>query len=137
GEAGSANNPGSRDRPAGFTDSKGNIWLFGGYGYGESGTTLGYLNDLWRPNVLSANPQWVNEGGEKVIGLTRSEVIGHYGTKGAGAPDNWPGARSSSIFFKASDGKFWFFGGSRTRLLECTSSPCGDYYNDLWKFFPE
>jgi hypothetical protein len=137
GEAASANTPGSRDRAAGFTDSKGNIWLFGGYGYGETGTTLGYMNDLWRLNVLSANPQWVYEGGEKVIGLTRTEVIGHYGTKGVGAADNWPGGRSSSIFFKASDGKFWFFGGSRTRLLECTSSPCGDYYNDLWKFFPE
>jgi hypothetical protein len=30
-----------------WTDSSGNPWLFGGYGYDSHGN-LGYLNDLWK-----------------------------------------------------------------------------------------
>jgi hypothetical protein len=39
--------PGARDSAVGSTDSSGNLWLYGGYGYG-TGTALGLLNDLWR-----------------------------------------------------------------------------------------
>jgi hypothetical protein len=35
--------PGSRY--ASWTDSSGNLWLFGGYGF-DSGNTLAFLNDL-------------------------------------------------------------------------------------------
>lgn len=38
--------PGSRDSAVTWSDSNGNLWLFGGQGY-DSADTLGFLNDLW------------------------------------------------------------------------------------------
>jgi hypothetical protein len=40
---------GGRDSVSSWTDSSGNLWLFGGYGYDSTGD-LGYLNDLWQYN---------------------------------------------------------------------------------------
>ena len=42
-----SNVPGTRESPVGWTDSNGDFWLLGGYGY-PSNTSYGYLNDLWR-----------------------------------------------------------------------------------------
>jgi hypothetical protein len=39
--------PGARMGSATWTDSLGNLWLFGGYGY-DADSNLGYLNDLWK-----------------------------------------------------------------------------------------
>jgi N-acetylneuraminic acid mutarotase len=41
------NIPGSRDAASSWTDSSGNLWLFGGYGYDVTGN-YGALNDLWK-----------------------------------------------------------------------------------------
>ena len=43
------NIPGGRDGAATWTDSSGNLWLFGGFGFDANGT-MGYLNDLWEFN---------------------------------------------------------------------------------------
>jgi N-acetylneuraminic acid mutarotase len=40
------NFPGGREGGVRWTDSKGNFWLFGGYGADAKGT-VGFLNDLW------------------------------------------------------------------------------------------
>jgi len=42
-----ANTPGARNGGAGWTDSSGNPWLFGGYAF-DSEKRLDYVNDLWR-----------------------------------------------------------------------------------------
>ena len=42
-----SNVPGGREGSAGWTDSSGNLWLFGGCGDDSTGT-FGNLNDLWR-----------------------------------------------------------------------------------------
>lgn len=47
GTAASGNIPGARFQPIGWTDTSGNLWLFGGDGY-ETTTTQGYFNDLWK-----------------------------------------------------------------------------------------
>lgn len=39
------NTPGARQLAAGWIDASNHLWLFGGAGYGASGS--GYLNDLW------------------------------------------------------------------------------------------
>ena len=122
------NNPGSRDGAITFADSKGNLYLFGGYGYGESGS-IGYLNDYWRFNTLDGSNNWIWEGGDKSI-----NGLGGHGELGVPSPDSWPGARSRPAFWKDSNGKFWSFGGSRTRNIE---GQTGDFYNDMWKFFPK
>ncbi len=41
------NAPGGRDEAATWTDSSGNLWLFGGDGFDANGQ-IGALNDLWR-----------------------------------------------------------------------------------------
>jgi N-acetylneuraminic acid mutarotase len=49
------NVPGSRDYPVGWIDNGGNLWLFGGEGYGST-KTFNLLNDLWRyqPSDMAA-----------------------------------------------------------------------------------
>ncbi|WP_162852516.1 kelch repeat-containing protein [Dinghuibacter silviterrae] len=42
-----ANNPGGRYSPGAWVDRHGDLWLFGGHGYPATGTTSGYLDDLW------------------------------------------------------------------------------------------
>ncbi len=128
----SANNlPGSRERAVGFTDSKGNLWLFGGYGNGNT-IANGYLNDLWRINILSPNPQWVWERGSDVTG-----GAGNWGTIGVAADTNIPDARSAPVSWQDSNGLFWFFGGGQTRDEVGKGLNDVKYHNDLWKFFPE
>jgi hypothetical protein len=39
--------PGARDNPISWTDTSGNVWLFGGFGFGASSSQGGDLNDLW------------------------------------------------------------------------------------------
>jgi galactose oxidase-like protein len=46
GVAANANVPGARAQSAGWTDSSGNFWLFGGFGFDSSGVQDD-LNDLW------------------------------------------------------------------------------------------
>ena len=47
GTTAAANLSGGREGATDWTDSKGNLWLFGGYGYDSKGT-LGNMNDLWK-----------------------------------------------------------------------------------------
>jgi hypothetical protein len=47
GVSAAANVPGARVLAVSWTDASGNLWLFGGDGYGANGTS-GNLNDLWR-----------------------------------------------------------------------------------------
>ena len=59
---GLGNVPGGRSAGATWTDSKGNLWLFGGNGF-DAEADSGYLNDLWefQPNTnglpVTATPQ--------------------------------------------------------------------------------
>jgi hypothetical protein len=45
GTAAAANVPGGRQGASSWIDSSGDLWLFGGVGYGPTGS--GYLSDLW------------------------------------------------------------------------------------------
>src|SRR5262249_16237786 len=46
--AAATNIPGSRWSMAGFSDSSGNLWLVGGWGFASSlAKNTGYLNDVW------------------------------------------------------------------------------------------
>jgi hypothetical protein len=58
GTAAPGNAPGSRSAPVSWTDSAGNLWLFGGYGYDSAGN-LGNLNDLWEFNPTSSEWTWI------------------------------------------------------------------------------
>jgi hypothetical protein len=96
------NTPGPRYQSIGWIDASGDLWLFGGLGYDSTGTE-GSLNDLWK---FSAG-QWTWMGGSDVINQP-----GVYGTKGASAPANIPGARFGAVSGIDSSGDVWLFGGN-------------------------
>jgi N-acetylneuraminic acid mutarotase len=99
-----ANNlPGNRASSVGWTDSKGNLWLFGGFGF-DANSQLDDLNDLWMFNP-STN-QWAWMGGSNLI-----DGVGLSGTKGTPAAGNIPWARDGAASWIDAKGNFWLFGG--------------------------
>lgn len=121
------NFPGARQGAAGWVDSSGNLWLFGGYGYDSAGT-LGFLNDLWR----FSGGKWAWMGGSSLV-----NAKGSYGTLGTGAPGNIPGARYLGAYWRDSAGNFWLFGGygSDSAGTGVTGTPgVGSALNDLWEY---
>jgi N-acetylneuraminic acid mutarotase len=119
GIAATSNNPGGRQLPITWTDSSGNFWIFGGYGFDSAGTLLP-MNDVWK---YSAS-QWTWIGGSDLGGQE-----GTYGTRGVPAPKNTPGARSESSSWTDSSGALWLFGGNGYDSVGNEAS-----LNDLWKF---
>jgi len=118
GVASTSNVPGARSGAVSWTDSSGNLWLFGGFGFDPSGS--GDLNDLWEFNPTAGTWEWVS-------GSNTPDASGVYGTLGLAATSNVPGARSlAGSSWTDSSGNLWLFGGngSSARL------------NDLWKFNP-
>jgi len=124
------NTPGQRDEATRWTDSHGNLWLFGGEGLDSVGKS-GLLNDLWKFDP-AAN-MWTWMGGTDVFPNATScpncGGVGVYGTLGSASPGNLPGARLGAVGWTDNSGNLWIFGG----IGFATSGPQG-YLNDLWKF---
>ncbi|MFI4867206.1 MAG: kelch repeat-containing protein [Steroidobacterales bacterium] len=123
GTAAASNLPGARYSGSSWTDSSGNFWLFGGVGYDLAGGA-GYLNDLWQYSPSTG--QWTWEGG-----LNTLNASGVYGTQGATAASNLPGARYSASSWTDSSGNFWLFGG-----VGYSSTGSVGNLNDLWRYSP-
>jgi len=126
GVASSSNYPGSRNSAIGWTDSGGNLWLFGGYG-ADSNDMWGDLNDLWEFNITTKQWTWIG-------GSSTSNASGVYGTLGVAAATNVPGARYSSVSWTDGSGNLWLFGGSG---VDSTGAAGGEDLNDLWEFVPK
>ena len=115
-----ANNiPGARWFGVTWTDSSGNVWLFGGDGFDSAGNA-GLLNDLWK----FSGGQWTWVGGSN-LGNPQST----FGTQGAPAPGNTPGGRFFLNRWLDANGNLWLFGGYGE------SGATGNL-NDLWKYEP-
>jgi N-acetylneuraminic acid mutarotase len=121
GVPGPNNIPSARSNAATWTDSNGNLWLFGGYGFGSWGGE-GPLGDLWKFNI--ATNQWTWLGGDGYSAPV-------YGTLGKPAAANMPGARVYPSGWIDPDGKLWLFGGSRY-----LGNSTWRTLNDLWRFDP-
>jgi N-acetylneuraminic acid mutarotase len=119
GTAAPANVPGARSGGVSWTDSGGNLWLFGGGGYDHSGT-LGFLNDLWKFNA----GEWTWMSGSNLANQAAT-----YGTLGTAAPGNIPAGRIQAVSWIDPSGDFWLFGGFG---LDSTSAM--GVLNDLWKY---
>ena len=115
--------PGAREHrvPVSWTDCCGNLWMFGGYGYGASGLA-GDMNDLWYFSAGTNQWTWVS-------GSTQPGASGVYGTQGVLSSSNIPGARKDSIGWFDATGYLWIFGGSNTGANNIARN-----LNDLWKF---
>jgi N-acetylneuraminic acid mutarotase len=111
------NVPGARMGGVTWTDSNGNLWLFGGGGYDSTGSN-GYLNDLWKYD--GTNWAWVS--GDKAI-----NQMGVY--ESTTPANNVPGARYGAIGWKDSNDNLWLFGG-----FGYDSTGTLGHLNDLWKY---
>jgi len=125
------NTPGARGGAAGWTDSQGNFWLFGGEGPSVGGgcavthalcwgAASQYLNDLWKFD----GSEWTWMGGSSSPNQT-----GVYGTMGEPNRGNVPGARVGALSWSDKQGNFWLYGGEGTG-----SSGYVGVFTDLWKY---
>lgn len=113
------NYPKCRSFASSWTDSKDDLWLFGGSRSG-SPTEFGALNDLWVYDGV--NWTWMS-------GNETSNEHGNYGITGISSSTNFPGGRSGSVSWIDSDDNLWLFGG-----IGYAESGLGGLLNDLWKF---
>jgi hypothetical protein len=111
------NIPGSRDSAMSWTDAAGNLWFFGGEGFGSNGG--GFFNDLWK----FSGGEWTWMGGSSVGGQP-----GTYGTLGTPAAGNVPGGRVNAATWTDAHGNLWLFGGF------AVESGTAGYFNDLWEY---
>jgi N-acetylneuraminic acid mutarotase len=117
------NVPGARDSAVSWTDTSGNLWLFGGEGDDSVGT-YGELNDLWKYSIASKQWTWVS-------GSNVAQPIGAYGTEGTPAANNVPGGRYSPVSWTDASGNLWLFGGYG---LDSVLADGQNGLNDLWKY---
>lgn len=121
GVAAASDVPGPRQSASSWIDSSGNLWLFGGYGdiSDSSPYRFGMLNDLWSYSPASGEWTWVS-------GSNMLDAAGVYGTQGAAAAGNVPGARTGAVTWADAEDNLWLFGGSTF----------AGFTNDLWEFSP-
>jgi N-acetylneuraminic acid mutarotase len=112
--------PGSREVAASCTDDKGRMWLWGGWGNGNSSDNKGWLNDLWVYDSRKGTWQWVS--GSSQIGVSPS-----YGTKGTGSTSNFPSGKQSACMWYH-NGYIYVFGGYGD-MDNVTS-----YSNEFWSY---
>jgi hypothetical protein len=121
------NTPGGRYAGAAWTDSSGNLWLFGGFGYELAGRTApdtlaGYLNDVWVCPLGLDQCQWQ---------LLETPVSGLFPI--AQSEDNKtggiPGGRFGSATWVTGGTNLWLFGG---RGID--SNFTESQLSDLWKY---
>ncbi|MGH9681939.1 MAG: Kelch repeat-containing protein, partial [Candidatus Acidiferrales bacterium] len=119
--------PGSRWGGVPWTDSSGNLWMFGGQG------VKGFLNDIWEwvPGALDVNGagtftgQWIMQGGS-----SSGDQPGVYGTQGTGSTSNLPGGRWAAAYATDSSGaNVYLFGGQGV-----DSAGSVGLLSDLWKY---
>lgn len=117
-----SNMPGAHAAQAAWTDSSGNLWMFGGFGYDNATSKGAYLNDLWEYSPSSNEWTWI--GGSDTF-----NAAGVYGTQGVAAATNVPGARDGALTWTDVKGDFWLFGG-----YGYDSAGTLGMLNDLWEY---
>jgi hypothetical protein len=103
GKPAAGNQPGGRYSSSGWTDSNGNLWLFGGAAFDAEGN-IGGINDDWLFNPPTNEWSWM--GGASAV-----NQLGVYGTLGTPAAGNIPGSRAGASNWADNSGNLWLFGG--------------------------
>ena len=138
------NNPGSRMGATTWTDSKGNAWLFGGWGYNVPQQIQYFFNDLWE--FSPSTNEWTWMGGSNttagdycffdgdLMSWADCGQAGVYGTQGTPSPQNIPGSRSNATGWTDAEGNLWLFEGWGFDVNGSFGNKGFPY--DLWKFSP-
>lgn len=137
----SSNIPGGRSSATAWTDTSGNVWLFGGEGM-DASQQFGNLNDLWMFDTT--NLQWKWMGGYSSTsstcysgppGITVPTYCGavnsSYGTMGVPDPGNYPGGRAGTLGWTEPDGSLWLYSGLVSNEFNIEPN-----LSDLWRFIP-
>ena len=111
------NVPGARNAAVSWINN-GELWLFGGFGYGST-SALGYLGDLWKFDGTN----WIWISGDNTL-----NQLGSYGTKGIAAETSMPGARRQTVIWSGNR-ELWLFGG-----YGYDSVGGFGQLNDLWRY---
>jgi len=131
--------PAGRDGSVTWTDSQGNLWLFGGNGVDSTGTP-GNFNDIWEYSTSSNS--WIFVGGASQITCVNwvgGFCVGsesqqpQYGNLGVPAPGNNPGGRANAVGWTDSSGNLWIFGGENN-IFTGPHSAYPVFFNDVWKY---
>lgn len=120
--AAGVNKPGAAFGSISWTDTSHNLWLFGGYGYGQ--THFGFLNTVWKYNPYTNEWTWVN--GDSTV-----NELPDYGIQGVESASNRPGARYGSQTWTDASGQLWLYGG-----YGFDTSGTEGILNDIWKYNP-
>ena len=124
-------NPGARIMASGWVDATGNLWLFGGRGYGRQ-SEAGFVNNLWMYNVVTS--EWTFVKGEPAT----AEAV--YGNKGEMSNANNPGGTANFATWEDMQSNFWMFGGQSSsgflnqtwKFKACLGDLSGIRYNDVF-----
>lgn len=105
-----------------WTDTEGNLWLFGNNPGTDAAGKVGFLDDVWEFNT--AFQQWIwmagssklpASGGYGWSGLPAVRpVFGTYQTPAAGTT---PGALQNPQQWTDKQGNLWLFGGTEYRII--------------------
>jgi hypothetical protein len=129
--AAAGNVPGSRWSASGWSDSNGNLWFFGGWGYGSTlAQSTGYLNDVWEFHPATGEWVWwkgasdVNQNGSYPTQFNPSYNVPFTG--------NTPGGRRGVAFWQQDSLDYvWVFGGQG---YDSTSTTGNGLLNDFWSY---
>jgi N-acetylneuraminic acid mutarotase len=127
GAASASNVPGGRANSVAWTDTSGDLWLFGGLAFDSNGV-FGFLNDLWDFNIASKEWTWMS--GSNTV---QEAQVAVYGTLGVPAPGNVPRGFAGATGWVDSSGNLWLLGGT---AVDGTGSEGYGFYNNLWEFSP-
>jgi hypothetical protein len=147
GVAAASNVPGARWISAAWSDTHGNLWLFGGQGFDATGN--GSLGDLWiyaldtttdpgNPATIALGqwtwikgPSSVSQPG--VYGLQPSPTVWPHITNSPGT--RWGPAYWTTTPAQTGEQMFWMFGGEG---FDATGSTGKGFMllNDLWRYLP-
>jgi hypothetical protein len=105
-----------------WTDSHGNLWLYGGESYATgSQTQFNNWADLWKFSPSDGEWTWVS-------GSSTPNQEVNFGTMGVAAASNTPGSRVDSATWIDAQGNLWLFGGTSV------NGPLITAYSDLWEY---
>ena len=114
--------------PVSWTDTSGNLWLFGGNALdSDPGTNYsGDLNDFWKYNIASGQWTWVSGSNF----YQRRIQNGNYGTLNTAAWQQTSRGRGiAAVSWIDASGNLWLFGGEGN-----DSTGAFGYLNDLWEY---
>jgi hypothetical protein len=126
--------PGSRWGSSGWSDSNGNLWFFGGWGYASSlAQSTGFLDDIWEYHTTGTNKGlwtwWKGSSNVNESGNYPTNLAVQYGVPFV---NNQPGARRGvALWQQDSQDNVWMFGGQGYDSIGANG-----YIGDTWTYLP-